>query len=109
MLSKARATGSDTTRSPKGLSGEDVAGVGSAGSLLRLLRRRGRSPDVGLGGLDPLAGEGSVPRVTVAVRPWGSKGIGTGSVEAWVARLRNSAVSFRFIVSSMRKTCSGVD
>ena len=98
MLSKARATGPDTIRSPKGLPGEDIAGVGSACGFLRLRRRRGRSADVEAGELDLSAGNCGVPRVTVSVRPWGSKGIGVGSVEAWVERLRSSAVSFRLTV-----------
>ena len=103
MLSKARATGPDTTRSPKGLPGEDMAGVGSACGFLRLRRRGGRSADVEAGELELSAGKCGVSGLTVAVRPWGSKGIGPGSVEAWVARLRNSAASFRLTVSSMGK------
>ena len=106
MLSKARATGPDTTRSPKDLPGEDMAGVESACGLLR---RGGRSAEVAAGELDLSAGKCDVPRVTVAVRPWGSKGAGVGSIEDRVARLRNSEVSFRLTVSSMGKTCSGVD
>ena len=109
MLSKARATGPDTTRSPKGLLGEDMAGVGSGCGFPRLRCRGGGSADVEADELDSSAGEGSVPRVTVAVRPWGSKDIGPGSAEAWVVRFRNSAASFRLTASSMGKTCSGVD
>ena len=109
MLSKARATGPDTTSSPKGLPGEDMAGVGSACGFLRLRRRGGRSAVVGVGELELSPDEYGVPRVTIAVRPWGSKGSRVGSVEAWGACLRISAVSFRLMASSMGKTCSGVD
>ena len=82
ILTKALATVPDTARSPNGLSGIDVAGsdvadgdaTGDVASdaapdrdLRRRRRRGGRSTVVGANELGVAAGEGGVPRVTVAV------------------------------------------
>lgn len=69
------------------------------------------SDGVGAGGLAALAGGDSASKVTGAT--WAGVGSGgTGAavlLETWVPRLLNSATSFRVIVSSMWKTCSGVN
>ena len=134
MLSRALATGSDTVRSPNGLSDGGLADGGLAGADvegadvvdgdaagddasdatadrgLRLRRRRGgRSTAVGADELDPFAGEGGVPRATAVVLPWRSEGVWPGLAEACGVRFLSSAVSFRLTASSMGGTCSAMD
>ena len=102
ILSRARDTEPDTTKLPNGLTGKDIAGAESASGRLRLRPRQGRPDDVA-------APEPGVLRIVVAVRLWKETGVGTGSGGHCVVRFRNNAISFRFTLSSMRKTYHAVD